>query len=192
MSDPFDELVARVRAVTGLTGRAASATAIVLSDEYDRAPSAPEIVACARELGFQVEDSRIAQAERDEATAEWETDPAEVLKQVYRACPRMLPRQEGHDQVYVPRVGKAPKDSAFFNEEIQAAIAELPDEIRLLLVGVDLLNGAATITLYDEANDVDRHVGPIDLAPYGSEKALNLAIVELLKRLPRVIASDWN
>lgn len=193
--DPFDELLERVRNLTGLDGRAASAVAIdIIDDEAfgpERPPSAAEILDRAESLGYTVERKGAVDTARH-AMPEVEIDPAEVLKAVYRECPRMLPKLEGHDAVALPRVGRAPKESIFYDDEIRAQIDALPEEIRVLVGHVDLFNGQMTVTLYDEANDVDRHIGPIDLARYGSEGALTQAIRVLCGRLPRVLAADWN
>lgn len=191
--DPFDELLERVRTLTGLNGRAASAVAISIADQHGDAPvSANQIIEEAESLGYEVHRKGPAVDTAKHALPEIELDPAEVLKAVYRECPRLLPKQEGHDAVALPRVGRAPKESIFYDEEIRAQIDALPEEIRVLVGHVDLFNGQMTVTLYDEANDVDRHIGPIDLARYGSEGALTKAIYVLCGRLPRVLAADWN
>lgn len=185
--DEFEELVSRVKAITGLSGREASVVAMELTEEEPGVVfSAADIARKAKELGYDFEQPEGAQDERKSApAAEVTMDPAIVLAEVYRSCPRVLTAE-------LPRVGRAPKDSVFYDAEVQAAIDSLPEEIRVLIAGVDLLNGQVTIELYDEANDVDRKIGPIDLSRYSSARALQDAIHVLIGRLPRVLTADFN
>ena len=119
-------------------------------------------------------------------------DPAQVLSEVYRACPRCLPKQDGHDQVYMPKVGRAPKESVFYSEELRAQLDALPEHIRVLIGHVSVFEGTVTFTLYDEANDVDGFIGPIDLTRFADSEQLRAAIEVLIGRLGRVLAADFN
>lgn len=187
--DSFEELVSRVKAITGLGAREASFVAIALSDDNDpeAVHSAADIARQARELGYEVDEPEQEDDDEPRTTpaAEVTMDPAQVLAEVYRVCPRVLTAE-------LPRVGRAPKESVFYDEQIQRAIDSLPEEIRLLIAGVDLVNGQVTVELYDEANDVDRKIGPIDLTRYGSAAALDRALRVLIGRLPRVLSADFN
>lgn len=120
-------------------------------------------------------------------------DPVEVMKELYRCCPRALPA-DADGRIHVPRIGRAPKDSPFFQgEAAHEYLDQLPDDIKLLIGRIDLVNSRVTITLYDEANDVDRDVGPLDLTRYDSSAELERAIRVLLSRLQsRVLPADWN
>jgi hypothetical protein len=140
-----------------------------------------------REIAYAA--SKIATGEPEAPTPEPEMtlDPAEVLAQVYKLCPRVLCQ-------HVPRLGRAPKDSRFFREQdVDELLAGLPDETKLLIGAFDLVNGRLTITMYDEANDLDRDVGPLDLARYRSSEELDAAIRVLVSRLQsRVLPADFN
>lgn len=193
----FDELLDRVIEVTGLGMRPAAKVANELYEDEAQAYTSEGIRYAAAKLGLADESAPPRTLEQRLAGAlgriNCEADPAQVLKHVYRECPRMLPLQAGHLGVYPPRIGRAPKESVFYDDEIREWISELPENVRVLLGAIDLYQGTLTITLYDEANDVDRHVGPIDLTQFeDAHHAFTDAIMELLKRLPRVIASDWN
>lgn len=196
----YGELVDRVIEVTGLSPEDASKVATEIHGA-ERMYTESGIRYIAHELGFDGRAEEPVQAPArtfEQAFGDLlermhlEPDPAQVLKHVYRECPRLLPKQDGHVGVYPPRIGRAPKESVFYTDELRAAINELPEEVRLLIGRLDLYDGSLTITLYDEANDVDRHIGPIDLARYESANGIHDAIMELLGRLPRVIAADWN
>lgn len=185
--DAFDELVERVKGITGLNSRAASAVAMSLSDtKGDEAVfSATDIAAEAEKLGYEVERKGKDPRPPNAPLPELSLDPAVVLAQVYEHCPRVLTPE-------VPRIGRAPKESVFYDEDLQAAIDALPEEIRLLIAGVDLVNGQVNVRLYDEANDLDREIGPIDLTRYSSGRELEQALRVLIGRLPRVLSSDFN
>jgi hypothetical protein len=181
-----DELAQRVTALTGLNERAAAIIAAsLLEDDPARVCSAAEIVDAAEDLGYEFEKPGAASDKPNAPAAEVTMDPVEVLAQVYRTCPRVLTQE-------IPRVGRAPKESVFYDEELQAMIDALPEEIRVLLAGVDLINGEVNVTLYDEANDVDRTIGPLSLDRYDSRHALEEALRVLIGRLPRVLSSDFN
>jgi hypothetical protein len=194
----FDDLLDMVMEVTNLPVRVAASLANEIHED-DKEYTAEGIMYAATKLGLLAEPVLAPPKTFEQAFAEvltrmyLEPDPAQVIAHVYRECPRMLPKQEGHLGVYPPRIGRAPKESVFYNDEIRAMIEALPEEIRLLIGAVDVYNGTITITLYDEANDVDRHVGPIDLGAFGDDaESFHDAVMELLKRLSRVIAADWN
>lgn len=116
-------------------------------------------------------------------------DPAEVLRQVYLACPRCVPADDD-GKVHLPKIGRAPVEEQ--HQIPQEFLDQLPEEVRVLLIDLDVVNGTAEIILYDEANGVDRKLPPIDLARYKSGEELHEAIGVLLRRLPRVLAADWN
>lgn len=179
------ELIERVMALTKLSVRDAMTVAGALEAENEDVetirPAA--IVAKSRELGFEVEIEG-EQAAQGEASAgpEISMNPAEVLTEVYMVMPRVLCPN-------MPKIGKAPEEA---REHFSELIDSLPEEVQALLVKIDLLEGKATFWLRDEANDVDRPIGPIDLTRYEDEDALNEAFTVLLKRLPRVLAADFN
>ena len=190
--DSFEELVSRVKRITGLTGRAASAVAVAVSDDAleDAIVSAADIVRTARGLGYEVEQPDGEKIAGDALTEglralQLEPDPAEVLAEVYRTMPRVLNQE-------FPRVGRAPKESVFYDEELQAQIDALPEEVRVLIGGIDVFEGTVTFRLYDEANDLDREIGPIDLTRFTDGDQIRKAINVLLTRLPRVLSSDFN
>ena len=180
--DPFDELVGRVKALTGLNARAASTVA----SEFDDAtpPTAKEIVAKSIELGYSIDAKPGKDPSPPLWAAEVSMDPAVVLAEVYERCPRVLCQQ-------FPSIGRAPAELDA-DEDLHEMIAELPDEIRVLLVKINLDDQNLTVWLRDEANDVDRPIGPIDLRAYKSGEQLHEAITTLLKRLPRVLRSEFN
>lgn len=116
-------------------------------------------------------------------------DPAEVLREVYLACPRCVPADEAGN-VHVPKIGRAPQEEQHaIPEEL---LEQLPEHVRVLLLDLDVLNAQANVVLYDEANGVDRRMPPIDLARFQSGAELHQALEVLLKRLPQVLAADWN
>lgn len=116
-------------------------------------------------------------------------DPAEVLRQVYLACPRCVPA-DGEGNVHVPVIGRAPIDEEY---EIPAELLDsLPEHVRVLVMDVNVMNGEVSLVLYDEANGVDRRMPPIDLTVYDTPEKFHGAIDTLLGRLPRILASDSN
>jgi hypothetical protein len=185
--EELDQLATRVVELTGLNERAASMVAASLMSESvpDAVFSAADIVREAEKLGYEFEKRGKASDKLAAPDREVTMDPVEVLAEVYRTCPRVLTQE-------VPRVGRAPKDSVFYDAELQAMIDSLPEEIRLLIAGIDLVNGQVNVTLYDEANDVDRTIGPLSLDRYDSRHALEEALRVLMRRLPRVLSSDFN
>jgi hypothetical protein len=194
------ELVDRVSTITGLEGRPAFDVAYELLDDEGNPrddASNPDVIAeTARKLGHDVPEPERPVQTQEGPAPEVSMDPVEVLAEVYRALPRCLPKQEDHDAVYLPRIGRAPKDSVFYSDEVGAElrdqIDQLPEEIKVLIGDVDVFRGEVTFTLYDEANDVDRRIGPIDIDRYASGEQLHEAIMTLLGRLPRVLAADFN
>lgn len=116
-------------------------------------------------------------------------DPAEVLRQVYLMCPRLVPADE-EGNVHMPVIGRAPQEEAHAIDP--EFLEQLPEEIRVLLMELDVINGTANVVLYDEANGVDRRLPPIDLARFNSAEALNEALDVMLRRLPKYLAADWN
>lgn len=66
----------------------------------------------------------------------------------------------------------------------QELVEQLPDEVLVMLEDVDFDEGKATFWLRDEANDVDRPIGPIDLNRYESGQELAEAFGTLMRQLP--------
>lgn len=116
-------------------------------------------------------------------------DPAEVMRQVYLMCPRLVPADE-HDNVHIPKIGRAPVEEQ--NAIPQEILDEIPEEWRVLLLQLDVFNAQANVVFYDEANGVDRRMPPIDLERFESGEQVREALDVLLKRLPRILAADWN
>ena len=185
----FGELLDKIVRVTGLTPE----DAIKVAQELYGAERAytEAGIRYATERLFGTDEPVQAPAPRT-PEPQMTMDPAEVLSEVYRACPRCLPKQDGQERVFLPRVGRAPKDSVFYDDDLRAQIDALPEEIRVLIGNVSIFDGTVTFTLYDEANDVDRTIGPIDLTRFHSGAELREAIEVLIGRLHRVLAADWN
>lgn len=177
--DEFQELMERVKSLTGLGARDAAQVAYAFDDGEQPAPQ--EIVDKAIELGFDVARKH-GQTKTSTIGAEMTMDPAEVLTEVYMACPRVMMSQ-------TPKMGRAPAEA---QEHFPELMASLPDEIKVLLVKIDMLEGAATFWIHDEANDVDRPIGPIDITRYDSERALEEAFMTLLQRIGKVLTADLN
>jgi hypothetical protein len=188
--DDFEMLLDRVRSLTGLTGRDAAKVAFEFEDPTAVSPQ--EIVDKAIELGFDVERKH-GKANVVAATPlpEMTMNPAEVLSEVYMVMPRVL------SQDY-PRIGRAPAELQQLDPDF---IEGLPEDVKALLVKIDLFEGAATFWLRDEANDVDRPIGPIDLnrwidadhdTPEQAMEKLTEAFLTLLQRINRVITADFN
>jgi hypothetical protein len=174
----------------GLTGRDAAKVAFEFEDPTAVSPQ--EIVDKAIELGFDVERKH-GKANVVAATPlpEMTMNPAEVLSEVYMVMPRVL------SQDY-PRIGRAPAELQQLDPDF---IEGLPEDVKALLVKIDLFEGAATFWLRDEANDVDRPIGPIDLnrwidaetdTPEQAMEKLTEAFLTLLRRVNKVITADWN
>jgi hypothetical protein len=188
--DDFQVLLERVKSLTGLHGRDAAKVAFEFEDPTAVSPQ--QIVDKAIELGYDVEKKHgqkaVAQAT---PIPEVTFNPAEVLSEVYMVMPRVLCQ-------HTPKLGRAPAEAQEF-EGMQDLIDELPEEIRVLLVKIDVLEGAATFWLRDEANDVDRPIGPIDLNQWineedveGSHARIEAAFRALLTRVNKVITADYN
>lgn len=209
MEHTFGDLLDRVTRLTRLDPTDAFPIAQALwGDGHQPVPTSAQIVAQASELGIDIEAQPKMDGWRDPNTPSVEDamkdmtdderlhqrmiaalgsihismDPAEVLSEVYMVEPRVL-------QSKVPVLGRAP-DEAY--QHFAAELAELPENIVAALVKIDLHEGKATYWLRDEANNVDRPIGPIDLARYPSQSALSDALMEAFKRMPRVLASDFN
>lgn len=197
-ADEFEVLLERVKRLTGLGAREAAQVAFDLADST---PTAREIVAKAKELGYDVEDpgedARQADRKQSAMGVGITMSPTEVLTEVYMMCPRVLSQK-------VPRLGKAPEQ---FSALIEEALGELPDDVRAMVAKIDIFDGGATFWLRDEANEVDRPIGPISLKPYvegdvdendpfevahAHVNALYRAFEALIPRLGRVLAADSN
>lgn len=183
----YDELRERVRNLTGLEGKDAD---LVTADIYAVAgddPVSPAVIAHAAELRGFGQPAAAPVATKDEQLSEQigagiTMDPAKVLLGVYENSPRVACER-------VPVIGRAPTEA---QQLIGDALDELPDEIRLLLCKIDVFEDTATFWLWDEANEIDRPVGPIDLKPFQTGEALHDAFMALLQRLRRVLAADSN
>lgn len=176
----FSEFANRVQALTDLEMPLAIEVAAELwKDGEDH--TAAEIVDRAIAMGYDVERKHVKTANAP-LGPDISFDPATVLTEVYEACPRVMCSE-------MPKLGRAPAEAM---EHFAEELAELPEDIRAMLVKIDLFEGNATYWLRDEANAIDRPIGPIDLARYDSPDALSRALMDLFKRLPLVLASDFN
>lgn len=177
----LDDLIARIVELTGLNEKAARVIASTLGEGEHTSAS---IVAQAGELGYELPEDKQPAVPAGQQThdAHVTMDPAVVLDEVYMVMPRVLCAN-------MPRIGKAPNEAY---EHFADVIAELPEEVKALLVKLDLYEGKATFWLRDEANDVDRPIGPIDLRGLESVEAIEDAFLTLMKRLPKVISADFN
>lgn len=178
----IDELASRVEELTGLNARASRNVAITLG-EGDHTSKA--IVEHAAELGYEVKPGAAVPDATPAPThdAEVTMDPAKVLDEVYMVMPRVLCAN-------MPKIGKAPE--AAHEHGFSDLIAELPDDVQALLVKLDVYEGQATFWLRDEANEIDRPIGPIDLKRFDTGEALNAAFQTLMRRLEKVITADFN
>lgn len=187
----FDELRARIEALTGLNSRAAGAVAASLlagmHESDDSVLSAGDIVREAEQLGYEIKRPEGADPAPEPAepkpAAEVSMNPAEVLSEVYMVMPRVL-------CTHMPKLGKAPNEAheLGFSELIE----QLPEDVQAMLVKIDLYEGQATFWLRDEANEIDRPIGPIDITRYEDGTALQDAFDVLMRRLPLVLAADFN
>lgn len=209
MEHTFGDLLDRVQRLTGAETDDAFKVAKALWDENgDAVPTPAQIAAKARELGVDVKapdagdrptgmnEPSVADAMKDMTDEEklhvqvvrnlekinCSMDPAEVLTEVYMVEPRVL-------HVQTPKLGRAPDEAyKYFAKELE----DLPEEMIAALVKIDLVDGKATFWLRDEANNVDRPIGPIDLTRYEDDHALSQAFNEAFRRLPLVFAADMN
>jgi hypothetical protein len=177
----LDALIARIVELTGLNDRAAQVIASALGDGEHTSGA---IVAKATEMGYELPDEKKPKVAPGQQThdAHVTMDPARVLDEVYMVMPRVLCAN-------MPTIGKAPNEAY---EHFSELIEQLPDEVRALLVKLDLYEGKATFWLRDEANDVDRPIGPIDLRGLESAEAIEDAFLTLMGRLNKVISADFN
>jgi hypothetical protein len=173
------ELVERVEALTGLNHRAAQVIALELGPG-EHGPG--DIVRVAEKLGYEFEPPADVKATPEPFAAEVTMDPATVLSEVYENSPRVLCE-------HMPKLGRAPEELQQLAPEL---VEQLPEDVLAMLVKVDLHEGKATFWLRDEANDVDRPIGPIDIRRFTDGQQLHEAFVTLMKRLDRVLAADFN
>ncbi len=190
------EFVDRITMLTGLSAKDAMLVAGELYvDESTPEPTQRGVQYAVSMLGLASEpepapvpaapptlEERLSEALRSNHL---EPDPAKVLMHVYRGCPRALTVKE-------PVIGRVPKDSVFHTTELTELLDQLDDDVRLLIGSIDMHNGEASITMYDEANDLDRTIGPIAIDEFGGIEQLQDAVDKLLARLPRVLAADLN
>jgi hypothetical protein len=203
--DSFGELLDRVQRLTKLDTDEAYAVAKDLWDaDASAIPTPAQIVSTAERLGYTVnattdappnapsiEDAMADMTDEEKLHLQLvnglkslhiSADPAEVLHEVYMVEPRVL-------QAEIPVLGQAP-DEAY--QHFAAELADLPEDVIACLVKIDLFQGQATYWLRDEANNVDRPIGPIDLTRYPDATALSDALLEAFKRMPRVLAAEYN
>lgn len=175
----FDDLLARVKALTGLEGRDAAKVAFDLADD----PRPQDIIDKAIELGYDV-DKKHGQSGTTtrEIAPELTMNPAEVLSEVYMTMPRVLCTE-------MPKMGRAPEEA---QAEFSEILEQLPEDVRAMLVKIDMIEGAATFWIRDEANEIDRPIGPIDITRYDSEHALEQAFNTLMQRMNKILAADFN
>lgn len=181
------ELLDRVTAVAGLDGADALRVAQELLETGLDPIVDEDIVACAKDFGLEVKAPAPHEAPARAVAPELTMDPGEVLAEVFKTMPRVLTHSK-------PVIGKAPMESEFYRELARdELVSGLPDDTKLLIGSIDLVNRTITLTLYDEANDLDRTVGPIDLDRYATSEQLDRALRVLLSRLQaRVLLADFN
>ncbi len=191
----FDEMMHRIESLTGLTGR--DAARVAFEFDPDTQPRPDEIVDKAIEMGYDVERKHDAPADEPDAPfgVGISMDPAVVLTEMFMVMPRCVPVRTDLNgdamPVQVPKVGRVP-DEAQGHESLHELIDELPDDISLILAKIDVFAGSCTFWVRDGANEIDRPIGPIDLTKYTSANQINEAFMDLLKRLPKVLAADLN
>ena len=202
--DTFNELVTRIESITGLGRRQASTVAIALTDEEsDSIPTAAQIVDTAVELGYDVDVKHARKAARESGDTSFapdvEMDPNEVFAQVHMANPgRLIPATDG--EVKMPRIGLAPQEAMrMMDDEAREKLEELRDEaegegnsVFASLTALDLGAMQATVWIYDEANGIDRPIGPIDLTRYSGPQAFQEGLAALMARARFVLTADWN
>lgn len=190
----FDEILERVKALTGLGGR--DAAKVAFEFDPDDEPRPQDIIDKAIELGFDVERKHGDEPETPAPFGVGITmDPGEVLTEVFMVMPRCVPVREDEDgnvlPVEIPRIGRAPAEIQNF-EGHEQFMEELPEDVRLILAKIDVFEGKVTFWVRDGANEIDRPIGPVDLTVYTSERQMHEAFMDLLRRLPRVLAADLN
>lgn len=184
----FDDLRDRVEAITKLNKRACQiiATSLLQDAPADMAFSAGQIVKEAERLGYEFDRPEGVQVDDDTAErafdAEVTMDPGMVQASVYEVSPRAFCTE-------LPRLGQAPDELRELAPEL---VEQLPDEVKAMLVKLDVFEGKATFWVYDEANEIDRAIGPIDLSRFTSAEALAEAFYTLARRLGRVLAAEFN
>lgn len=191
----FDEILERVKALTGLNGRDAAQVAFTF-DPGDE-PRPQDIIDAAVALGFDVE--KLHGEDEPETPAPFGVgitmDPAQVLTEMFMVMPRCVPvRQDDNGDtlpVEIPHIGRAPAEIQNF-EGHEQFMDELPEDVRLILAKIDVFEGKVTFWVRDGSNEIDRPIGPVDLTVYTSERQMHEAFMDLLKRLPRVLAADSN
>lgn len=194
MSD-FDELMERVQALTGLSGR--DAAKVAFEFDPDAHPRPDEIVDKAIELGYDVERKHDAPADEPDQPFGIGIcmDPTQVLTEMFMVMPRCVPVRTDLNgdalPVEVPKIGRVP-DEAQRHESLHALLDELPEDMSLILAKIDVLEGACTFWVRDGANEIDRPIGPIDLTHYTSTNQIHEAFMDLLRRIPKVLAADSN
>lgn len=185
----YDELVGRIEAITGLNRRACAVVATSLSAganeiwDSEHEFSAAQIVREAERLGYEFDKPEgVADDRPDTPEPEMSMDPAQVLAEVYMTMPRV--RCE-----HMPTIGKAPEELRNLAPEL---VEQLPEDVRAMLVKIDVLEGKATFWVYDEANQIDRPIGPIDVSRFETGHELQQAFEVLVRRLQKVLAADFN
>ena len=85
------------------------------------------------------------------------------------------------------------------DDEAREKLDELRDEaesegnsVFAALTALDLNAMQATVWIYDEANGIDRPIGPIDLTRYSGPQAFQEGLGALMARARFVLTADWN
>lgn len=194
----FGDLIDRVMAVAGVAPDAAYKVANELwtaagsPDEMDEPPTVGNIVDAARRLDVDVD---VAASERSQAAEGEQTDraplpeltmdPAEVLLEVYKKCPRVMAFE-------TPRLGQMPDEFREHLPREAEEILDLDDEVKAMIGKIDVFENSLTFTVRDEANDIDREIGPIDLGRFKNTKALERGLSVFVDRLGKNLAADMN
>jgi hypothetical protein len=142
----FSELVERVQALTHLDAKDATEVAASLWKDGNEFTAA-EIVDRAIALGYDVERKHVKTA-NEPLGSDITFDPALVLTEVYENQPRVMCSE-------MPKLGRAPAEMLQY-EEFAEELADLPEDIRAMLVKIDVVEAKATYWLRDEANAIDR------------------------------------
>jgi hypothetical protein len=181
----YAELLTYVRRVTGLPLRQAAFVAEDVSTEDRDFPKPQMIVDAAIARGYDVDKKHAAQA-ANRLGPDIIEDPAEVVANLYLACPRAFMTE-------VPTIGRAPvSQDPELTEQLNELLDGLPDGIKGAIAKINVIDGEATVWVHDSANMIDRPIGPIDITRYESENQLLSALSNLGWRIGRVLAADCN
>jgi hypothetical protein len=185
------ELIDRVQALLGCDASDAFKVAQEIHTAGREDYSDEVIQYAAAKLGVRGEKFEHIGIEDEAPTPlpELSMDPAVVLREVYLACPRMLIADD-EGKTHIPRLGRAPQEEQHAIDP--EWLEQVPEEMRVLLLSVDVFNATAEVVMYDEANGVDRKLPPIDLTRFTDGRELGEALDVLGSRIPKYLAADWN